>query len=275
MTVSDLKAAPESYYEGQQLTGVIRDALERAGLDPGALDIDELAALDEFHAQGRAATMALAALSDLAPGMTLLDAGAGIGGPSRYLAARHDLQVTAVDATERFCAVNEMLCRATGLHGRVQVLHGSVTALPHAAGSFERVWTQALIQNIADKAELFAELNRVLVPGGMLSMFEVLRTSELPPHFPVPWGDGPEHSFLVGSAELRALTEQAGFEVREWLIGAAAVEAVGHAAASVPAARNDLDLSLLMPHYEARMAGLLRNVAEQRIELAMVVLVAR
>lgn len=272
MAVDELDTTQQGYYEGPELTATIREALEKAGLDAEQLDIDELAALDEFHALGRAATVALASLSDLAPGMTLLDAGAGIGGPSRYLAARQGVEVVAVDATQRFCAANEMLCRATGLADRVRVLHGDATALQLPGESFERAWTQALIQNVEDKGALLSELHRVLVPGGKLSMFEVLRASELPVHFPVPWGDGPQHSFLISSTELRDLAEQAGFEVQEWLIGAAALDAIAAAAAALPPVRTGLELSLLMPGYEARMAGLARNVAEQRIELGIAVL---
>src|SRR6185312_3995950 len=112
----------------------------------------------EFHALGRAATIAMARLSDLRPGLRLLDVGAGIGGPARYLAARHGAEVVALDATERFCRVNELLCGATGLAERVRVVHADGTAMPLGDASFERAWSQAVLQNVADKAALLREL---------------------------------------------------------------------------------------------------------------------
>jgi sarcosine/dimethylglycine N-methyltransferase len=274
MATSPSATARSRYYEGPDLVEPVFRALGEAGLDTSALDVDDLASLDEFHALGRAATVAVAELSELAPGMRLLDAGAGIGGPSRYLAARHGVEVVALDATERFCRLNERLCRATGLGDRVQVVLGDATAMPLGDGSFDRAWTQALIQNVADKAALLRELHRVLVPGGTLSMFEVLSRSTEQVHFPVPWGDGPQDSFLVGAHELRELAESAGFAVREWIVGTAAAEAIGRAAAAVPKPRHGVDLSLLMPSYQERMEGVGRNLAEQRIELAIAVLTA-
>src|SRR5690348_9724525 len=55
----------------------------------GAITAARLAGLDQFHVRGLAATAELAALADLRPDMTVLDAGSGLGGPSRYLAEVH------------------------------------------------------------------------------------------------------------------------------------------------------------------------------------------
>ncbi|MBV8987215.1 MAG: hypothetical protein JO372_01515, partial [Solirubrobacterales bacterium] len=53
----DPRDAALSYYDGPELVDTLLDALTRAGLNPDALDIDDLAALDEFHALGRAASL--------------------------------------------------------------------------------------------------------------------------------------------------------------------------------------------------------------------------
>lgn len=264
------------YYDGPELDELIFDALRDAGLDARPLDIDALARLDEFHALGRLATAALAELSDLRPGIRLLDVGAGIGGPARYLAARHGAQVTAVDATARFCRVAERLNEACGLDRSVEILCADATSLPLPDASFERAWSQALIQNVPEKAALLAELRRLLDDGGLLSMFEVLSRSRQEIHFPVPWGDGPQDSFLVDAAQLRELAEEAGFSVREWHQGAEALARIAATAGPVPAVPEGAGpgLELLMPDYEERMASVGRNIAEERIELVMAVLVA-
>src|SRR5581483_9310280 len=165
------------YYDGPELADRVFAELAGAGLDTTALDVDDLAALDEFHALGRAATVALAERSGLHAGIRVLDAGAGIGGPARFLASRYGAEVLALDATERFCRVNERLCAATGLSTRVRVLCADATRLPCDCAGFDLAWTQALIQSVPDKAALLKELRRVLIPGGRLSMYEVLRSS--------------------------------------------------------------------------------------------------
>jgi hypothetical protein len=71
------------YYEGPDIVDRLLHALGEAALDPDALDIDDLTGLDEFHALGRAATVALADLADVRPQDRVLDIGAGIGGPAR------------------------------------------------------------------------------------------------------------------------------------------------------------------------------------------------
>src|SRR5215212_9283301 len=97
------------YYEGPELEHQIFGALEAAGHPTDHLDSDDLAALDEFHALGRPATLALAQLAGVAAGEEVLDVGAGIGGPSRVLARHFGAYVTALDPTERFCRLNHSL----------------------------------------------------------------------------------------------------------------------------------------------------------------------
>ena len=262
-----------SYYDGPELVDALLDALARAGLDPTALDIDDLAPLDEFHALGRAASLSLAELADVQPDERVLDVGAGIGGPARFLAARHGARVTALDATDRFCGAAELLTRGAGLADRVEVVCGDALALPFPDHSFDVAWTQAILQNIADKPRLVAELARVVAPGGRVALFEVLAGPGGPLEFPVPWGDRQEHSWLITGQELRELLESGPLTVSTWNEGQSALDAIATAARSIPAQppNRHLGLHVLMPDYEARMAGLARNVAQQRIELVQAV----
>lgn len=263
-----------TYYDGPEIAETIFEALEQAGLDTEHLEIDDLAALDEFHAVGRPATLALAELCRIAAGAELLDVGAGIGGPARLLAERYGARVTALDQTERFCRANTRLCAACGLSERVSVVQGDATELPFADGAFEVAWTQALMQNIADKRTLFSELHRVLLPGGRLAIFEVLSGPGGAAQFPLPWADHPSESFLLSGAELREIAEQAGFTVSLWQEGADALANIGRVAEAQPPAQPDrgIGLHLLMPNFAERMASVARNLAEQRIGLLQAVL---
>lgn len=268
--------AAHSYYDGPDFLDHLSEALREAGLDPDDLSLDDLAALDEFHALGRAATIALADLADLAgiePGARVLDVGAGLAGPARFLAQRYGVQVTALDATARFCRAAEMLTRGTGLADRVHIVEGDALALPFQDDSFDLVWTQAVTQNVADKGSFLGEIARVLRPGGRVAMFEILAGPGGALELPVPWADRADQSWLVAAEELRAQLGTAGLEVTTWNEGPKAVEAIGQAAAQVkltPAAER-LGLDLLMPDFKARMAGLASNVAQQKIVLVQVI----
>ena len=71
--------------------------------------------------------------------------------------------------------------------------------------------------NVADKQRLYGEARRVLRDGGRLALWDALAGPVAPIHFPVPWADVPELSFLATDDELRTLLDTAGFEVAAWL----------------------------------------------------------
>jgi hypothetical protein len=107
-------------------------------------------------------------------------------------------------------------------------------------------------------------------------MFEIVAGPGGPLHYPVPWADGPHESFLISSDELRQVTDQAGVQVAAWTEGPDALAEIGRTAEAIPARQDDrgIGLHLLMPDFEQRMAGLARNVGEQRIALVQAVLEA-
>ena len=272
--MSDSQA--QSFYATgpDDLAPVVLGALERAGRPTDPIDPDDLAALDEFHGLGRAATVALARLAEVAPGVRLLDVGAGIGGPARTLARHFGAAVTALDPTERFCALNEELTRRAGLAEAIEVVRGDGRRLPFEDASFEVAITQAVWPSVEAKAAMLSEIHRVLAPGGRLAIFEAVAGpsgGELT--YPMPWADGPAESFVVSAGEARRLAEAAGFELGEWMQGGDALGPIGELAGSgapeLSAGVEGVDLALVMPEFEARMAGLADNVIAGRIELAL------
>lgn len=262
-----------AFYEGPDIADRLLAALGEAQLDPEELDIDDLAGLDEFHALGRAATVALAELADVQPGGHVLDIGAGIGGPARFLAARHRARVTALDATARFCKAAELLTRGAGLADRVTVVCADALALPFVDGSFDVAWSQAVSQNIADKQRFFAEAARVVRPGGQVALFEIVAGPGGPLELPVPWADTQDQSWLLTAPELRDLLGATPLEIVAWNEGQAALDAIAKTAASLPTPRADrqLGLDILMPNFEERMAALARNIAQDKIALIQAV----
>ena len=210
------------HWDREGLLATVLQALHAAGLDIDHLDVDELAATDQFHGGGLPVTIRLAELAGLAQpsgaGHTrrVLDVGGGLGGPARTLAARYGCVVTALDLTPSYVEVAAELTRRVGLSDRVTHLMGDALDLPFSDGSFDIVWTQNSGMNIADKRRLYAGFHRVLRPGGMLSFQEPMAGELRPLHFPVMWAEDASMSHLAEPEEVREILEAVGFDVREW-----------------------------------------------------------
>jgi SAM-dependent methyltransferase len=208
--------AASTYWGRAGLEGAILDALAAAGKDVEALTVDDLAPADQFHSGGRGATLRLARLAKLRPGLRLLDVGGGLGGPARTLAVQFGCHVTVVDLTESYVRAGEALTRRLKLADRVTHRQGNALSLDVGADAFDVVWTQNSGMNIADKERLYAAFSRVLRPGGLLALQEPMAGPVQPLAFPVMWARDASLSFLRTPDEMRAVIEAAGFRLRAW-----------------------------------------------------------
>jgi sarcosine/dimethylglycine N-methyltransferase len=213
---TDHSASVSDYWGREGLGPAILDALAAAGKDLDALTIDDLAPTDQFHSGGKEATLRLARLAALSPGVRVLDVGGGLGGPARTLAVQFGCRVTTIDVTESFVRAAAMLTARLGLSGKVTHEVGNALALPFGEATFDVIWTQNSGMNIADKASLYAGFHRVLRPGGLLAAQEPMAGPVQPLVFPVMWARDAASSFLRPPAEMRTLIEAAGFQVRAW-----------------------------------------------------------
>ena len=216
MADAPLNRAANAYWGREGLAQAMLDGLAVAGKDLDALTIDDLASLDQFHGGGKAATQRLARLAQLTPGTRVLDVGGGVGGPARTLVVEFGCQVTLVDPTETYLQTSKTLTERLGLTDRLTHRRGSALDLPVEDGSFDAVWTQNSGMNIADKERLYAELYRVLRPGGRLAIQEPMAGPVQPIVFPIMWAQDASTSFLRSPAEMRAVVVAAGFRVRVW-----------------------------------------------------------
>ncbi len=204
------------HYARDDLDAAILAALEGAGKDVDRLSLEDLAPVDEFHVRGRPATAELTGALGLTPGMRVLDVGCGIGGPSRYVAATYDCEVVGIDLTEEYCRVAALLADRVGLGHRVEYRPGNALAMPFPDASFEVAYTQHVAMNIEDKGRLYAEVWRVLKPGGRFGVYDLLQGDGGDVIYPVPWARDPATSFLASPRALRRLLEDAGFEISSW-----------------------------------------------------------
>lgn len=271
MTVEKQVAA---HYGREDLGARLLAALAAAGKNAEALDLEDLAPIDEFHVRGRAATAELGRGLALKSHERVLDLGSGLGGPSRRLAAAHGCAITGIDLTEDYCRAARMLAARVGLAERVAYACANALALPFAAGAFAAAYTEHVAMNIPDKGALYREAARVLAPGGRFAIYDILQGPGGPPRFPVPWAATPATSFLATPEALREDLAQAGFTVEDWRD-------------TTPEARSwfedlrartardgppPVGLHLLLGPVFAEMAqNMARNLAEGRVVLAQVV----
>jgi SAM-dependent methyltransferase len=253
----------------QYSTGNLRDqieaALDAAGKDPANLAPADLGMLEDFHSLGRLATVALIDLAEIGASDRVLDAGTGIGGTARLIAAERGSLVTAVDLTTEYCETARWLNDAVGLGDRIEVLVADVTELPFDTGSFDVVVSQHVQMNVADKQRLYAEVHRVLAPGGRLAMWDVTAGSSGPVPFPVPWANSPEQSHLVRPERLAEILREAGFVIEHWND---LTEAVGGAMGDFFAGEQPLlGLHVFVPDFEAKVNNLVRALAEGQARL--------
>jgi ubiquinone/menaquinone biosynthesis C-methylase UbiE len=202
----------ESHYgENLELADTIAEKLRSAGKALDKLTTADLGVVDEFHIRGRKATLELAARMNLSPGSHVLDIGSGLGGPARTLAESYGCNVVGIDLTKAFCDAATSMSRWVGLESLVSFKQGDATYLPFKDRTFDAAMTIHVAMNIADKDKMYAEARRVLKPGGIFAVYDVLRGEGGEVLYPVPWARDPSISHLATPDEMKSLLADAGF----------------------------------------------------------------
>ena len=198
------------HYSPAGLTERLQAAL---GPQNQPLTTQQLAALDQFHTRGLAATADLAKLVAITSDMSVLDIGCGVGGPARFLAETYGCRVTGVDLSEPFVEAARYLTDRTGQSDRISFETANALNLPFEQNTFDVVLLQHVAMNIPDRPALYKEIRRVLTSNGRFATFDVvLNNGE--PHYPVPWARTPATSFLLSADATREAIEAAGIRTQ-------------------------------------------------------------
>ncbi|MFI0243158.1 arsenite methyltransferase [Streptomyces sp. NPDC016845] len=191
---------------------------------PEAIEVDDnfggtLYAADErdaLPAEAVAASLGCGnptAVADLNAGERVLDLGSG-GGIDVLLSARRvgpTGKAYGLDMTEEMLALalaNQKKAGATN----VEFLKGTIEAIPLPANTIDVVISNCVINLSTDKPAVFAEMFRVLAPGGRIGISDVVADDTLTPAQRAERGD--YVGCIAGAlsfAEYRTGLEEAGF----------------------------------------------------------------
>jgi len=202
------------YSGGASLVDVIAENLRSAGKELTALRTSDFVRFDEFHIRGRKATLELAQQMNLGEDSRVLDIGSGLGGPARTLAEKHGCHVTGIDLTPSFCEAATAMSNWVGLGRRVVFQQADATDLPFADNQFDAAMTIHVAMNIPAKGQMYAEARRVVKPGGIFAIYDVLQGEGGEVVFPVPWARDQSINYLVTPNQMMSLLHDAGFNIR-------------------------------------------------------------
>jgi sarcosine/dimethylglycine N-methyltransferase len=262
--VTDVLGGVRQHYGASGLTERLKAALGVLGPQHQRLTPEQLGALDQFHTRGLAATAELARFAGITAATSVLDVGAGIGGPARFLAASYGCRVTGVDLSEPFVQAARYLTERTGQGAQVSFQTANALELPFDDGGFDVVLLQHVAMNIADRARLYREIRRVLTSGGRFTAYDVvLRSGE--PFYPVPWARTPATSFLLTATATREAIEPAGFRTIVWQDDTETAKAwIARLRASGPPPSPNLGV-VMGPDFAQLSSNLGRNLMEGRL----------
>lgn len=257
------------HYACGDLLDAITDGIDALGKTPGTVTIDDLAPVDEFHIGGREATRDFLGQLGISSDDHVLDVGCGIGGASRFTADEFKCRVTGVDLTDEYVRTGATLCEWLGLGARIRLVQGDVLELDVPDAAFDKAFMLHVGMNIPDKAALASEIFRILKPGGLFGIYDIMKMNGEMTTFPVPWATEPESSSLGSPEKYKNALSKIGFEmVRERNRGDFALEFFANLKARAAAAGGPppLGLHLIMgAEAPSKIQNMIENIAQGTI----------
>ncbi len=120
----------------------------------------------------------------------VLEVGCGVGAQSEILLRRFpDIKLTAIDLSDKqLAAAKTSLSRLTFAKDRYELKQMSAEDLQFEAESFDGAFLCFVLEHVPDPRRVLSEVRRVLGPGGVVYITEVLNSSFfLDPYSPNVW----------------------------------------------------------------------------------------
>jgi len=114
----------------------------------------------------------------LRPGMVVLDAGCGVGGPMREIATYSGATVIGVNNNAYQVDKAEKYTSRLGLEETCQVIKGDFMSIPLPDDTFDAAYSIEATVHAPNHTELFKEFYRVLKPGAWMVSYEWCLTDQ-------------------------------------------------------------------------------------------------
>lgn len=208
------KHVSEHYGHGGLLERIL-EGLKKTSPNLENIQTLDLGPVEEFHIGGRESTQYLSDQMEFSSEEIILDVGCGIGGTARFISLTYGCQVSGIDLTPEYIRVAKKLTEMTGQDEKISFEEGSALSLPYDSEQFDKAVSFHMAMNISEREKYYQEVFRVLKPGGLFGMFDILNKKDGALDFPVPWAETAETSHLKNLAEMEFLLEQSGFKVEK------------------------------------------------------------
>ena len=151
-------------------------------------------------------------------GARVLDVGCGLGAIDLLLVERFGAaHVTGIDVEAPLVAQAAARVEAAGLSHRISIRKVSPGPFPFDDGAFDIVFSKDSMIHIPDKPALYAEVHRVLSPGGWMLVSDWFGNGLEPTRAMHDWLDAVGLTFTLESIQVSAkLVEACGFTDVEW-----------------------------------------------------------
>ncbi|MFX1418217.1 MAG: class I SAM-dependent methyltransferase [Promethearchaeota archaeon] len=147
--------------------------MKRKGLyKPTIEDIIELSGIEALHPGGMALTQRTAKLSDLKPGMKVLDVSSGRGTQSIFYAKNFGVNVTGLDIAEEMIQSATQNAKNEGVENLTSFKLGDSQDLPFETNSFDVVINECAVGIPEDSQKVLDEMVRVTKPNGVVIIHE-------------------------------------------------------------------------------------------------------
>ena len=151
----------------------------------------------------------------LEPGMSVLDLASGTGTLAVIIKRKFpDVDVVGVDGDPRILQIAN--AKSESANVKIEFDQGLATQLPYADSSYDRVFSTLFFHHLgnSDKARAFAEIFRVLKPGGQLHVADWGKPTNFLMRllfYPIQWLDGFANTKGNVEGQLPLLIQYTGF----------------------------------------------------------------